>query len=157
MPGQKDRVQAKVVAVGPNLDLAVLEVAGLALPPVQLQERVRLGDDVWVVGFPWGRQLSMASGVISQVGTDEGEEISEGVARMVDASVSVGASGGGVFDAVSGALVGIVEGYRTARVANRDAPGGFLEIPVAGETAVIPARDIRQFLVEAGLDALVPR
>ena len=154
-PGRKDRVKAVVTAVSPDLDLAVLEVGGLALPPVRLKDLVRLGDEVWVLGFPWGRQLTVASGVVSQVGSDDGDSALEGPARMVDVSVSQGASGGGVFDAASGALVGIVEGYRTARVASRDAPTGYVEIPVAGETTVISTELIRRFLVAAGLEGFI--
>lgn len=49
---------------------------------------------------------------------------------MVDASVSYGASGGGVFDARTGGLIGLVEGYRTARVTSHGAePDGISTCP----------------------------
>ena len=80
-----------------------------------------------------------------------------GPPRMVDASVSYGSSGGGVFDAVSGELVGVVEGYRTAKVAIPEMKERVFEMPVAGETNVIPAATIQKFLVEAGLEDYLPR
>jgi S1-C subfamily serine protease len=156
-PSRKGRVKAVVSAMSPDLDLAVIEVAGLALPPVTLQEIVRLGDVVWVAAFPWGRQLTVVSGVVSQLSTEEGEAPVEGIIHMVDASVSYGSSGGGVFDAETGALVGIVEGYRTAQITAPGDPDRVLQLPVAGETTVIPSRAILRFLVSSGLAGLVSR
>ncbi len=156
-PGRKGRVKAAVAAVSQDMDLAVVEVEGMALPPVRLKESVRLGDLVWVAAFPWGRQLTVVSGVVSQLRTEEGEAPVEGIIRMVDASVSYGSSGGGVFDAETGALVGIVEGYRTAQIAAPEHPERVLQLPVPGETTVIPCRAILDFLNTAGLDVPVPR
>ncbi|MBI4588560.1 MAG: trypsin-like peptidase domain-containing protein [Candidatus Rokubacteria bacterium] len=157
MPRRKGRVKAVVSAVSSEIDLAVIEVEGVELPPVRFKEVVQLGDEVWVVAFPWGRRLTLASGVVSQIASQEGEVAVEGMARMVDASVSYGASGGGVFDAVSGALVGIVEGYRTARVAVPEAPDRVLQVPVPGETTVISSGLIFRFLLASGLEFLIPK
>jgi hypothetical protein len=77
--------------------------------------------------------------------------------RLVDTSVSYGASGAGVFDADTGELIGVVEGYRTAQIAARDAPDRILEIPVPGETIVISAEAIRRFLAGSELEAHAPR
>jgi S1-C subfamily serine protease len=155
--GRRGRVKATVSAVSVDMDLAVIKVEGMTLAPVRLKEMVRLGDEVWVAAFPWGRQLTIVSGVVSQLKAEEGEAPVEGIVRMVDASVSYGSSGGGVFDAETGALVGIVEGYRTAQVAAPGNPERVLQLPVAGETTVIPCRAIVDFLTSAGLEALVPR
>jgi S1-C subfamily serine protease len=76
---------------------------------------------------------------------------------MVDASVSYGSSGGGVFDARSGELVGIVESYRTARISIPEMKERVLEVPVAGETTVIPAATIFRFLVDSGLSDFLPK
>jgi len=156
-PTRKGRAKAVVKAVSRDLDLAVVEVEGISLPAVRLKEVVRLGDDVWVAAFPWGRQLTVVSGVVSQLKADEGELALEGTIRMVNASVSYGASGGGVFDAETGALVGIVEGYRTAQMSLPDRPDRTLQLPVAGETLVIPARAILEFVTASGLGDLVER
>jgi hypothetical protein len=75
----------------------------------------------------------------------------EGAVRMIDASVSYGASGGGVFDAATGTLVGIVESYRTARVALPTVPEKILDLPVPGETTVVGVPLIRRFLQSSGV------
>jgi S1-C subfamily serine protease len=106
----RTRVLARVSAVSDDSDLAVVEVEGLSLPPAVFQDTARLGDEVRVVGFPWGRRLTVVSGIVSQIASQEREVAVEGPVEMIDASVSYGASGSGVFDAATGALVGIVEG-----------------------------------------------
>jgi len=156
-PTRRGRAKAVLRATSPDLDLAVIEAEGISLPAVRLKEVVRLGDEVWVAAFPWGRQLTVVSGVVSQLKADEGELALEGTIRMVNASVSYGASGGGVFDAETGALVGIVEGYRTAQMSLPDRPDRTLQLPVAGETLVIPARAILEFVTASGLGDLVER
>ena len=86
---------ASPVAVNPEVDLVLLRLDGVALPGVPLGHGAALGDEVWVVGYPWGKRLSLVSGVVSQVEPGaEGEDF-EGATVMVDASVSYGASGGG--------------------------------------------------------------
>jgi S1-C subfamily serine protease len=154
-PGRRTRVSATVAAVDRETDLAVIEVTGLDLPAVKLKEAARLGDEVWVVAFPWGRRMTVVSGVVSQIAGEEGEVTLEGPVRMVDASVSYGSSGGGVFDAVAGELVGVVEGYRRARVAIPESPERAFEVPVPGETTVIPSSVIIRFLENSGLGDLL--
>jgi S1-C subfamily serine protease len=146
------RLRARIGARSRDADLAIVEVTDRALPVASLQETARLGDEVRVVAFPWGRQLTVVSGIVSQIATEEGSEVAvEGAVRMVDASVSYGASGGGVFDAESGMLVGIVESYRTARLALPGSPERVLDLPVPGETTVVGASAIRRFLESAGV------
>ena len=99
------------------------------------------------------QRFTVVGGLVSQIGViPTGQSLVTGPPRMVDASVSYGSSGGGVFDAETGALVGIVEGYRTAKVAIPEMKERVFEMPVAGETTVISAATIRGFLVEAGLE-----
>lgn len=155
--GAADRFPATVVRADGELDLALLLVPNLVLPPVRRRETAHLGDDVWVVAFPRGRRMTLASGTVSQVGTGTETTVTEGPVRLVDTTVSYGASGAGVFDAETGELVGVVEGYRTAQIAARDAPDRVMEIPVPGETLVISAEAIRRFLAGAELDASPPR
>jgi S1-C subfamily serine protease len=145
------RLRGVVRALSAEADLAVVEIEGRALPVARLQDTVRLGDEVRVAAFPWGRRLTVVSGIVSQL-TSDGDEIAiEGTARLVDASVSYGASGGGVFDAASGALVAIVESYRTARVALPTHPEKPLELPVPGETTVVGTPVVRRFLESSGV------
>jgi S1-C subfamily serine protease len=155
VPGSSRRTKAEVTAISEEADLALVEVRGLDLPAVVLRDTARLGGDVWVVGFPWGRRLTVAQGVVSQIASDTDDAPLEGPARMVSASVSYGVSGGGVFDAEDGALIAIVEGYRTARVSVEKTPERTVDIPVPGETTVVSGGAIRRFLSATGRDELL--
>jgi S1-C subfamily serine protease len=152
--GARDGVPATVVARSADADLALVQVDGLDLEPAAIKVESALGDEVVVIAFPWGRRLTVVSGIVSQLDAhaDGGIPVA-GAVRMVDASVSYGSSGGGVFDAGSGALLGVVEGYRTASVRPADGSQRTIELPVAGETAVIPAAEIVRFLATAGVEA----
>jgi hypothetical protein len=152
LAGHRGSLDAEVVKISDELDLAILAVRGVAPPAVTLKDVTGLGQDVWVAGFPWGRRLTVVRGVVSQLAGDADEAPLRGPARMVDASVSYGTSGGGVFEVSTGSLVGIVEGYRTARVTLPKAPESVLHVPVPGETTVISSAGIRRFLSSAGLD-----
>ncbi len=153
------RLEARVIAEGkvPDEDLALLAVYGEALPPAQLaaEEYVDVGDDVIVVGAPYGRALSVSSGIVSQLELDEQDSrIQRGM--KTDAPIGYGASGGGVFAVPSGRLVGVVEGYRTAKVAF----GGLskdefsFDVPMPGETFLAPPSKIRAFVLRAGIGKL---
>ena len=160
LPGQERTVQATVTSVSADdvdLDLAIIEVANLDVTPVRLKETARLGDEVLIVAFPWGRRFTVVRGIVSQVASFLGEDLVAGPARMVDASVSYGSSGGGVFDAESGELVGIVESYRTAKVEIPEMKNRVLEVPVPGQTLVIPTAVILRFVVESGLGPRLPK
>ena len=160
LPGQTRAAPATVTSVSAedrDLDLAIIEVENLDVTPVRLKETARLGDEVLIVAFPWGRRFTVVRGIVSQVVSPEGEELVAGLARMIDASVSYGSSGGGVFDAQSGELVGIVESYRTAKVAIPDMKDRVLEVPVPGQTTVIPAPVILRFLIDSGLGRRLPK
>ena len=69
------RVKASVFAEGkvPDEDLALLVVQGEALTAAQLApgETSTSGDDVVVIGAPYGRALSVSSGIVSQLESDE--------------------------------------------------------------------------------------
>lgn len=145
---------ARVVGLSADVDLALLEVGAADIPIAALKPVAQLGDEVWVVAFPRGRRATLVGGVISQLAQD-GEV--EGAAAMVDAPVSYGASGGGVFDRSTGQLVAIVEGYRTARVKVTGSPERTVDIPFPGETTVVSAAAIRRFLSSVdGIERLLP-
>ena len=142
------------------LDLAVLRVPGIAVTPATLPaaDRVRVGEEIFVVGFPWGKRLGLFGGIVSQtpVGGMENGVSDEGTDQslVIDASSSKGVSGGGVFDAATGSLVGIVEGYQTASIALKgqsQVPAFSLKVPMPGETFVVPIKQIRPFLEAAGI------
>ena len=158
LPGSQTIVRGTVAFVSPDLDVAIVEAEGLDVSPIKMRTVAHLGDDVLVVAFPWGQRFTVVRGVVSQVGagTDD-DTIVSGAPRMIDASVSYGSSGGGVFDARTGDLLGIVEGYRTVKVALPEMKDRPLELPVAGETTLIAAAAIQHFLEDSGLTDFLPK
>jgi S1-C subfamily serine protease len=163
LPSRGQPAVGKVIATGrmPDVDLAVVEVAG-ALPITALapDDALELGDDLVVIGAPFGKGLSVAAGIVSQVEYEHAENAaaaSAPKAMKTDAAIGYGSSGGGVFDVVGGRLIGLVEGYRTARVAfGKDAEQYAFDVPMPGETFVAPAAKIRRFLRDSGLEGLAP-
>ncbi len=154
--GAGAKVRALVLARGDpdGVDLALLAAPAPRCAVARLGTPPGLGEAVWVVAFPWGRGMTLVSGVVSQLDTVGRDE--EPPSRlMIDASVSYGASGGGVFDARTGGLVGLVEGYRTARVSFKGSASGYIDVPVPGETYVVSLADIRAFLERTGYLDLV--
>jgi serine protease Do len=156
-------VAATVLARGrvPEADIAVLEVAAkLPVTPLAADDRLELGDDLVVIGAPFGKGLSVAAGIVSQVEYELAENAAAprcAKALKTDAAIGYGSSGGGVFDVPAGRLIGLVEGYRTARVAfGKDADQYAFDVPMPGETFVAPAAKIRRFLAEHGLARLAP-
>jgi|GEM_PF-839855 len=153
------RLRGRIVAEGhaPEDDLALLQVEGerLTAAPLATEEQVDVGDDVVVIGAPYGRALSVSSGIVSQLETDEGDSHQQR-GMKTDAPIGYGASGGGVFEVPSGRLVGLVEGYRTAKVnfgglSNDDFS---FDVPMPGETFLAPPTQLRAFLVRAGIGKL---
>lgn len=145
------RVAAQVVLQGkvPDEDMAVLSIDE-QLPTVALaaEEEVNVGDDVVVVGAPYGKALSVSSGIVSQLETDDTGPRPVQTRMKTDAPIGYGASGGGVFEVPGGRLIGLVEGYRTARVAfgGLNSDDYSFDIPMPGETFVAPPGKIRAFL-----------
>ncbi|GEJ57233.1 S1C family serine protease [Anaeromyxobacter diazotrophicus] len=161
--GVRAPLAARVVASGhvPELDVAVIAVRGAAMPvtPIAAADALELGDDLVVIGAPFGKGLSVAAGIVSQVEYELAETAAaprRPAALKTDAAIGYGSSGAGVFDVPDGRLVGLVEGYRTARVAFGKDEGYALDVPMPGETFVAPAAKIRRFLADHGLSRLAP-
>lgn len=139
-----------------DLDLALLRAESDDCVPARPAAPPRLGESIWVVTFPWGRNLVLARGIVSQVNGDGSLEQEFTPRLMVDAPVSYGASGGGVYNARDGGLIGLVEGYRTARVTSQGGePSWYIDVPMPGQTLVTPVSDIRRFLAETGNSELI--
>jgi S1-C subfamily serine protease len=160
-PGQTTTMPAAVFAVSDEalgLDIAIIEVEDAGLTPVRMKEGPsNLGDDALIIAFPWGQRLTVVSGIVSQIVSIPGESLVSGPARMVDAPVSYGSSGGGVFDARTGELIGIVETYRTAKITIPELNDRVIEVPVPGETVLVPAAAIAHFVRDFGLGRRLPR
>ena len=157
-PGGTGLIAVDILATDTRTDLALLAARGIPARPVTLQVEARLGDPVWAISFPWGRRGTLVSGIVSQVavaGTTPYQPVG-GPVRLIDAAVSHGSSGGGVFNSRTGALVGIIRGYRTAKLAFAGAEAGSLDLPIAGETTVVPTSEILCLVRDAGLRHVVP-
>lgn len=157
VPGGTTVLEAAIALVSRDHDLAVITVEPIDVSPVHLKETASLGDEILVVAFPWGQRFTVVAGIVSQIAAPVGEVALTGPPALVDATVSYGSSGGGVFDARSGALIGIVEGHRTAKVtipAMKDRP---LQLPVAGETSVIATATLLRVLADSDMRQFVPR
>jgi S1-C subfamily serine protease len=161
--GARAPLAARVLARGrvPDVDLAVLEVQDASIPvtPVASDDRLDLGEDLVVIGAPFGKGLSVAAGIVSQVEYEPAENARAPrvpTSLKTDAAIGYGSSGAGVFDVPGGQLVGLVEGYRTARVAFGKDEGYAFDVPMPGETFVAPAAKIRRFLSDQGLGRLAP-
>jgi S1-C subfamily serine protease len=152
--GRGTKVPATVLFVREtdDLDLALLKAEGIdRCAPARVKRPATLGEWAWVVGFPWGRRLTLARGVVSQVDRGGPGDRDRDARLMVDASVSYGASGAGVYEARGGCLIGVVEGYSTARVSSEG--GGtpwYIDVPVPGQTLVTSLHRIWRFLEESG-------
>jgi len=153
------QAEATLLASDPGADLALLTISGPVALEARLQEEAYLGDEVWVVAFPWGRRRTVVKGVVSQIAaSDDGAEPAAivGPVRLIDASISYGMSGGGVFDARTGGLLGIVRGYRTAQLSVQGSEARPVQVPLAGETTVVSAAQIACFLAGSGFAELAP-
>lgn len=130
-------------------DLALLQAETDQCAPASPGPPPALGDAIWVIGFPRGRHIMLSSGIVSQVITEDPGASSAPSRLIVDAPVSYGASGGGVYSARTGGLIGVVEGFSTARLmAQGSAPALYVDVPIPGQTVVTPLADIVRFLRE---------
>jgi S1-C subfamily serine protease len=155
---EQGRLLASVIHRGTpdTLDLALLRIAGIEAPPALFLEgdRVPLGRPVLVVGFPDGERLGLTGGIVSQLpltARENGIPAERPEARItIDAAAPRGVSGGGAFEADTGRLIGIVQGYQTLAVGMKDHAQSYtLRFPIPASTMVIPLGQIRPFLLAA--------
>jgi len=159
--GRSQDFAARVIALGsvPEVDLAVLAVPGIALRTARLaaDDELSIGDEVVVIAAPYGHALSVSGGLVSQVDFDKASPRRPAMIKT-DAAIGYGASGGGIFSLESGKLLGIVEGYRTAKVSIPLPQETYsFDVPMPGETFAAPGAKIRRFLEDHGLGALVEK
>jgi serine protease Do len=75
-----------------------------------------------------------------------------------DAAIGYGASGGGIYSRVTGKLLAIVEGYRTAKVGFAVAEQTYsFDVPMPGETFGAPSAKVRTFLSAHGFERFLAR
>jgi S1-C subfamily serine protease len=107
-----DRVEAKIVGVDPNADVALLKIdpAGLRLTPLKLG-RLRdlsVGEPVAAIGSPFGERQSLSVGVISALDRtiESLTAFQIGNAIQTDAAINPGNSGGPLLNG-GGEVLGI--------------------------------------------------
>jgi S1-C subfamily serine protease len=135
-----DVIQAKVVGLAPNYDLAVLKIMGTRqLPsPIALGSSadLKVGQSAFAIGNPFGLDQSLTSGVISalkrRLPTTGGREVANVI--QTDAAVNPGNSGGPLLDS-SGRLIGVT----TAIISPSGYNAGFgFAIPVDTVNRIVP-------------------
>ena len=100
-------MEAKALGADEGIDLAVLQVTDIGLPAVTLGDSrtLRVGEDVFAVGNPYGHGHSVTRGILSararSLGRDEFD-----LFLQTDAAINPGSSGGPLFDA-SGRVIGV--------------------------------------------------
>src|SRR5262249_12139578 len=105
--GKRRILEAKLVGVHQESDLALLKVSGKELPalPLETNRRVRQGQLVFAVGSPEGLQNTITMGVISSVARQP--DPNKGMVYIqTDAPINPGNSGGPLVD-MDGLVVGI--------------------------------------------------
>jgi 2-alkenal reductase len=109
----REQLDAEVVGVAPNYDLAVIRPKEKrTLPPaipVGSSAGLKVGQSTYVIGSPWGLDQSLTTGVISglrrEMPTTRGHEVTNMI--QTDAAVYPGNSGGPMLDS-SGRLIGVI-------------------------------------------------
>ena len=107
------KARAQVVASYPRADIAVLQLdfpePGLVPAKLGDSDSVQVGDDVFVIGAPYGLSHSLTVGHVS--GKHTSKESIAGVSKVeflqTDAAINQGNSGGPMFN-MAGEVVGIV-------------------------------------------------
>jgi serine protease Do len=105
--GKRRILEAKVVGVHPESDLALLKVEAKSLPtlPLASTRRVRQGEMVFAIGSPEGLQNSITMGVVSAVARQPDPNKAM-IYIQTDAPINPGNSGGPLVD-MEGNVVGI--------------------------------------------------
>ena len=102
----KNFVPASLHAEDADKDICILDAKGITGAPVHLgnASSLKVGVPVYAVGAPYGLELSLSNGIVSQLRGGPPPLI------QMTASISSGSSGGGLFDE-QGRLVGLTTLY----------------------------------------------
>ena len=110
--------KAEVIGTDPNSDLAVIKVEEKGLPFLSLEDsdRVKIGEWVLAVGFPFNLNTTVTAGIVSAKGRsiniiqdDDGDRTTNTSIEsfiQTDAAINPGNSGGALVN-VNGDLIGI--------------------------------------------------
>lgn len=138
-----ERVHARVVASEPSADLSLLEVErvpeGAKVALLTDSDRVRVGQQVIVIGAPYGLGRTMSVGWISG---RHAPSTLDGTFRLAeffqtDAAINTGNSGGPMFDA-EGRVIGVVS-HMISKSGGSEGLG-----------FVVTSRTVRERVIEVG-------
>lgn len=133
-------VEADLVGVAPNYDLAVIRIknTGRLPPPISLGSStdLKVGQAAFAIGNPFGLDQSLTTGIISalkrRLPTSSGREIANVI--QTDAAINPGNSGGPLLDSA-----GRVIGVTTAIISPSGTSAGIgFAIPVDVVNRVVP-------------------
>jgi 2-alkenal reductase len=135
-----DTLQANVIGVAPNYDLAVVRITSRGSIPaaaaIGSSADLKVGQWVFAVGNPFGLDQTLTTGVVSalkrRIPTATGREISDVI--QTDAAINPGNSGGPLLDS-AGRLIGVTTAIVSPSGTN--AGVGFA-IPVDTVNRVVP-------------------
>ncbi|MCW9014072.1 MAG: trypsin-like peptidase domain-containing protein [Gammaproteobacteria bacterium] len=108
-----EKIKARVLVSEPAADLALLELSAMPAEPVIAEladsDDTETGEDIFLVGAPYGIRHSVTAGIISarHAAVDINNQIPLGDLFQTDAAINMGNSGGPVFN-MKGQVVGIV-------------------------------------------------
>jgi hypothetical protein len=107
---EREVAQPTSILLAPNdIDLAVIVIGKYMGPAVDVRDNdsIERGAEILAIGSPLGIQDSVSKGIISNVYETETESEYEFEAIQIDAAVNPGNSGGGLFLAKDGRLIGV--------------------------------------------------
>jgi S1-C subfamily serine protease len=110
-----DRVEAKITAIGPGIDLAVLKLEDETFfakrPPIPRGSKLpEITSRVLVLGYPiGGTTLSTTQGTVARIEYDTYDSGATGLRIQVDAAINPGNSGGPAL--VDGKMIGVISGH----------------------------------------------
>jgi S1-C subfamily serine protease len=146
-------LQAQIVGLAPNYDLAVLRVENTrSLPPpiaIGTSDDLKVGQSVFAIGNPFGLDQSLTTGIISalkrKLPTASGREITNVI--QTDAAINPGNSGGPLLDSA-----GRVIGVNTAILSPSGTSAGIgFAIPIDVVNRVVPEIIRRGFVPTPGI------
>ncbi|GAA0608544.1 trypsin-like serine protease [Kribbella sandramycini] len=137
------RVDAEVLGVDANNDLAVLRVApsqaeGLRALTLGRSAQLRVGDPVLAVGSPLGLEGTVTAGIVSAVDRQArfGDNNTRQTAIQTDAAINPGNSGGPLVNA-AGQVVGVNTAIATLGASRSGNIGIGFAIPVDRMTTIV--------------------
>lgn len=131
---------AKVMGIAPNKDLAVLKIDAkydnLTPIPIGRSYNLRVGQNTYAIGNPFGLDQTLTTGIISALGREINAQNGTPISNVIqtDAAINPGNSGGPLLDS-SGRLIGV----NTAIYSNSGSSAGIgFSIPVDEVSWVVP-------------------